>query len=665
MLKFTSLTIENFGPFKGSQTIDFTDENGVTIIWGNNGRGKTTLLNIFRYALFGHYRNRRGTEVDLPTLSNIEGRAEGNYDFKVVLKMLNDDVPYELTRQCKVRKGVVVPVSNDDYETYVFLKEKGSILSPEQKDHMLRVIMPDEVSRFFLFDGELLQEYEELLVEGTEVGAKIKDSIEQILGVPVLTNSATDAQSVAKDFKKEKNKIAQSNSKTKKIASQIESIEAENRVQQSELKRLKNELEEQLDLKSKLQDDQQQSEHVKKLLDQMDSLEAEIETNNIKCGEILSQIVIQTKDAWKGMVSIRVDSLIKQIDSQLNVLEDKEKSLAVDDHIVKDMQEVVRTHHCKLCDQDVNNDHIEKLQARIIEYQKRLNGLNGDEKNTLDDLRIRKAALESMRSSSNSDALKIYEDQLSELKVEIDDKKRQYKEVREELDRHGDIDKLQKDSSKLIKDLAQCLSKIDNLKDGIKATKQKIMENESALASLEEKQDRATTDSDLKLAGKKVQICENIQNIFEEGIASYRDKLKEDVERDATNLFVSISSDPGYKKLQINENYGLSMVHKTGQIVPLRSSGFEHIVALCLIGALHKNAPLRGPIIMDSPFGRLDPIHKKNIIKILPELSDQVVLLVYTREVDEQLTRESLGNALKKEYRLTYRSSFHTEIELQ
>ena len=46
MLRFTSLTIENFGPFKGNQTIDFTNDNGVTIIWGNNGRGKTTLLNV-------------------------------------------------------------------------------------------------------------------------------------------------------------------------------------------------------------------------------------------------------------------------------------------------------------------------------------------------------------------------------------------------------------------------------------------------------------------------------------------------------------------------------------------------------------------------------------------------------------------------------------------
>ena len=238
MLRFTSLTIENFGPFKGNQTIDFTNDNGVTIIWGNNGRGKTTLLNIFRYALFGRYKNRRGTDVDLITLPNIEGRSEGNYSFKVVLRMINDDTRYELTRQCKVRQGVTVPKSNDDFESYVFLKENGSLLSPDARAHVLKVIMPDEVSRFFLFDGELLQEYEELLLEGTEVGSKIKDSIETILGVPVLTNSAIDSQSILDDYRKEKNKIAQSNAQTQKIATQMEGLEAEKREQTADLERL-------------------------------------------------------------------------------------------------------------------------------------------------------------------------------------------------------------------------------------------------------------------------------------------------------------------------------------------------------------------------------------------------------------------------------------------
>lgn len=36
MLRFASLTVEDFGPFNGTQTIDFTNDDGVTFIWGNN-----------------------------------------------------------------------------------------------------------------------------------------------------------------------------------------------------------------------------------------------------------------------------------------------------------------------------------------------------------------------------------------------------------------------------------------------------------------------------------------------------------------------------------------------------------------------------------------------------------------------------------------------------
>lgn len=88
-------------------------------------------------------------------------------------------------------------------------------------------------------------------------------------------------------------------------------------------------------------------------------------------------------------------------------------------------------------------------------------------------------------------------------------------------------------------------------------------------------------------------------------------------------------------------------------------------MALSLIGALHKNAPLSGPIIMDSPFGRLDPTHKKNITKALPLMSDQIILLAYTDEIDGQTARQVLGSTLKKEYRLRKYGSFHTAIELQ
>lgn len=665
MLRFTSLAVENFGPFKGSQTIDFTTENGVTIIWGNNGRGKTTLLNIFRYALFGRYKNRRGTEVDLTTLPNIEGRAGGNYNFKVILRMINDATRYELTRQCSVRKGLAVPQSNDDYETSVYLKEDGAILSPEKREHVLKVIMPDEVSRFFLFDGELLQEYEELLIEGTEVGAKIKESIEKILGVPVLTNSAIDASAILDEYRKAKSKIAQSNAQTQKIATQIDGLEAEKREQNVELDRLQEELSGRLEERARLQDNLQQSEHVKTLLDRMDTLEGDIKNKKAQKDSLFDQIIAQTKDAWRGLVSARVDDILIDVSSQLNELENKEAAHAIEKRLISDMKLAAQECHCHLCNQDIDETHVQALLNRISTYAGEIDGLDRNEQDRLQRLRMRKATLEGMRSTNKSEILGLLENQLATLEVKIDDSERQFKAVREELERHGDIEELAKDTKDSVNSLAQCIKKIENLKDGIQATKNKLKEIDSALVTLENKLNKASTDVELRLAGKKASLCEQIHDIFENGISSYRDKLKADVETDATDLFINISNDPDYIKLEINENYGLAIRHASGELVPLRSAGFEHIVALSLIGALHKNAPLRGPIIMDSPFGRLDPDHKKNITKALPHMSEQIVLLAYTHEIDEQQARTTLGNSLKKEYRLTRYSSFHTEIEAQ
>ena len=122
----------------------------------------------------------------------------------------------------------------------------------------------------------------------------------------------------------------------------------------------------------------------------------------------------------------------------------------------------------------------------------------------------------------------------------------------------------------------------------------------------------------------------------------YRERLKDKVEQDASDVFLRISNEPDYCGLRINENYGLSIIHRGGRTIEIRSAGYEHIVALSLIGALHKNAPLQGPIIMDSPFGRLDPDHKEKMVAALPSLSEQVILFVYEDEVDTQLVRRLL-----------------------
>ena len=152
--------------------------------------------------------------------------------------------------------------------------------------------------------------------------------------------------------------------------------------------------------------------------------------------------------------------------------------------------------------------------------------------------------------------------------------------------------------------------------------------------------------------------------MFEKSIDRFRTELKISVQKDASDLFVKISHDKNYKRLIINDNYGLKIIGNDGSVVPNRSSGYEQVVAICLISALHKNAPIEGPIFMDSTFQRVDDIHKLNILDMLPELGSQVIVLAYDGEIGEKhIIRERLGTHLLKEYELQHTTSSKTSID--
>ena len=54
-MKLHRLTATNFMPYKGQQTVDFPtdDARNVMIVFGENERGKTSLLNALRWGFYG------------------------------------------------------------------------------------------------------------------------------------------------------------------------------------------------------------------------------------------------------------------------------------------------------------------------------------------------------------------------------------------------------------------------------------------------------------------------------------------------------------------------------------------------------------------------------------------------------------------------------------
>ena len=172
----------------------------------------------------------------------------------------------------------------------------------------------------------------------------------------------------------------------------------------------------------------------------------------------------------------------------------------------------------------------------------------------------------------------------------------------------------------------------------------------------------ASKGTGLSVAQAKVKFAQGVEDIFREAVGAYREQLRQKVERDATDLFLKMSTEQDYDSLKINNNYGLEIM-RNGKPVPHRSAGWEQIVAFALIGALHRNAPLEGPVIMDSTFNRISSNNRERIIRVLPELSDQVMLLANVGEIDASAARKDLGHMIVQEMTLNRVDSEHTTIE--
>src|SRR5690606_276280 len=95
-----------------------------------------------------------------------------------------------------------IPTRQEDFITNVHLTKDGAAVSGDQVRPEIDQIAPEQISRFFLFDGELLQEYESLLIEGSEEGRQIKDAIEDVLGVPALIKGRAELGSILKQATK-------------------------------------------------------------------------------------------------------------------------------------------------------------------------------------------------------------------------------------------------------------------------------------------------------------------------------------------------------------------------------------------------------------------------------------------------------------------------------
>ncbi|OWW18372.1 AAA family ATPase [Noviherbaspirillum denitrificans] len=648
MLRLKALHIDDFGPFKGHQTVALALEDGVTVVYGENMRGKTSLLNAIRFVFFGKVIGRGTKTVSLHKVGNWEQAAAGKFGFQVQLEFLDEQHTYKLTRSCRPRSGVALPTNDEDYLVDYYLERDGHVLGPQQAQAELMRILPEQISRFFLFDGELLQEYEDLLSSETDMGRRISEAIERILGVPVLTSARTSLLRLKEKSEHREATAAQGDQKTREFGNQLADLHAQREVLNRDLQRLEGELDEARSKKASLEEAMKKKERLGTLLDKRDTLDRlmkEIETRRAAKEAELQQAM---SGAWCSLLVEPIQEAKKSL---------REMEAALQTELLR--ADVLNSLHlndgaeCPACLQPVSPAARQRIQSTI---HSTCGGDRAEKDQELASIRRKLTALDQYAAASRTDVLQFLWDAVEEAAVDYAAKKGERDEIAKQLE-SVDEESLRKTKT----DFEATIRQIDVLEKGVARTRELVEQNKSDAENIQKRLDKLS-GGNLAAERRRREVLSDLHRLFNEAVSAYREQLRKRVEADATRHFKALTTEPEYSGLRINDSYGLAIVHQDGSDIPVRSAGAEHVVALCLMGALQNNAPLRGPIVIDSPFGRLDRGHTRNIVRALPTMAKQVVLLVYDDELPPDLARDELKSKLRGEWKLERRSARHTEL---
>ncbi|WP_302364492.1 AAA family ATPase [Pyramidobacter piscolens] len=665
-MRFEKLTIENFGPYKDKEVIDFTQDDGVIIVWGDNGRGKTSVLNAFNFLFFSSVKDSSGKTDDFFSFVNDFGKAEGNYEYTITLDVTMDGRHYKISRKLEVIHPGTVPEGNEDMVPVLSVNEGGNIVDKTRAEHIIKMVMPEEVARFFLFDGELLQQYEALLNEQSAEGAGIKRSIEQILGLPILSYGAADAARVYDKYATEANKAAQNDKNTEKYAKQVERLSTGLQEHVSERDRLKAQRDELLKKVARLKKEMEDTEKLRGLYEKKHDIESRIQDKESRLAEERATVMELLKTAWTWMIVEPVREEREALNATIQTFSQKRSDAEMMKRTMGYVRELIETQTCPVCDHHPDEQELDDLRAKLARIEDGTVDLTSDEEAVLHEATTRDKVLREFDiHESNRNEINRRCETINDLMVDIADLRDvQLKDVNDDIIAVSKGSDLEEKTRRVVDDLNSCSREITVVESGIDAENAKIAAANAEIDKLNKKIESLSTNKDVRQANARKDAVAAIQEIFSSAIGVYRDKLKEDVERDATDLFLTMSDEPDYGGLSINDNYGLTIIDKeTGTPIPHPSAGWEHMVAFSLIGALHQNAPFEGPIIMDFPFSRMSAVKRRPMMKAVPKMSAQVVLLVFPGEIDPKATRMDIGRSIVSEYTLERVRGKHSHIE--
>jgi DNA sulfur modification protein DndD len=151
-----------------------------------------------------------------------------------------------------------------------------------------------------------------------------------------------------------------------------------------------------------------------------------------------------------------------------------------------------------------------------------------------------------------------------------------------------------------------------------------------------------SADKEVKNKIDCIKSAEECEAGIKEAIDKIVEKSKSRVAQLASEVFLKLTNAPAlYQGIEITADEYELRIKTVGGVVravweQMPSAGQSQIIATSFIAALNRYSAREAPVVIDTPVGRLDPIHKSNLIKFYPELGPQVIILYQPNELTSE-----------------------------
>jgi DNA sulfur modification protein DndD len=629
-MKLRSIKIKNFRQINGEQDITFSsaDDKNVTVIHGKNGAGKTSILNAFKWCFYG----KTDFETKTDNILNKKAIFEAGPNAKVILSIQiefdNDGDKYRAIRTAHYitdSSADTANISQADrtiFQLWITRNSDGQTLSMDSPDLQINRIIPENLQPYFFFNGERIEK----LSLGTSRD-KIQSAIRSLMGIDVLERGASHLSTSAKKyFTAELRKSASASEKDKIDDCQRKRDQLEEHKVKSQ------------EAKANRDANANASEAIGIQLKNMQEtakLQTRREEVNLEIKELDKDLINISSDRLafisKKSFLIYSQELFKDI---AIVLEEGRKKGELPYKIKEQFIDDLLSKKVCICDRDIDTGSDEELA--IKSYR------NTSGNNDLEEV--------FMEVSSGVKRIDIeaeeIEKALNDFQFKFDGSFNAKEKFKVELDEIG---------SKLLSpdniDISSLEKKYKEHEENIKKYDHALGYHEGILGDLQEEIKSLERDISAieiinagnALISSRLSVVNELTESYHQMIDALSNEVRKDLAARVNKTFQGIIRKP--YEAEISDDFSLQIheILPDGRkvLVIEKSTAESQISSLSFIGSLiahAKDSKKRGktkfikagifPLVMDSPFGAMDPEYRALVAKSLPDLAEQVIILV-------------------------------------